>query len=189
MAEEDLPGRVGGAMQRRFLILTAVCCTLLALSGCRAYNLGNQGLFPTDIRTVGVSIVANETWRHGYGERLTEALVREIETRTPFKVVPESRADTILKVSIVDENKNVTFQNDWLDPRELLFSMTVQAQWIDRRTMEVRQSQNIDMRQDALAISSSTPLVTEVGQSNATASQAVIQNLAQHIVGMMESPW
>ena len=176
-------------MRMRFLILTAVSCLLLALTGCQAYNLGNQGLFPTDIRTVGVSIAANETWRHGYGERLTEALVREIETRTPFKVVPESRADTILKVTIVDENKNVTFQNDWLDPRELLFNMTVRVQWIDRRTMEERGAQNFNMREDALTISASAPLVTEVGQSNATTSQTVIQNLAQNIVGMMENPW
>lgn len=176
-------------MRWRFLILTAFCCMLSALCGCRAYNLGNQGLFPTDVRTVGVSIVANETWRHGYGERLTEALVREIETRTPYKVVPESRADMLLKVTITDENKNVTFQNDWLDPRELLFNMTVNVQWIDRKTMEERKAQNIDLRQDSLAISSSAPLVTEVGQSNATASQTVIQNLAQSIVGMMENPW
>lgn len=169
-----------------FCLWVSLC---LSLCGCAGYQLGNQTLFPADIRTVGVDIVGNETWRRGYGERLTEALVREIESRTPYKVVPSSRADTVLKVKIVQENKSVTFQNDWADPRELALGMTVEAQWIDRRTQDVRQSQHIDMGQEALKISATTPLLTEFGQSNATSSQTLLQNLAQHIVGMMESPW
>ena len=158
-------------------------------TGCATYNFGNQCLFPQDIQTVSVSICGNETWRRGYGERLTEALVREIESRTPYKVVPECRADTILQVNIVGENKSVTFQNDWADPREISLGMTVEAKWIDRRTQDVRQSQHIDMQQEALKISSSTALVTEMGQSNVTSSQTLMQTIARHIVGMMENPW
>ena len=159
------------------------------ITGCATYNLGNQCLFPQDIRTVSVSICGNETWRRGYGERLTEALIREIESRTPYKVVPECRADTILQVNIVGEKKSVTFQNDWADPREISLGMTVEAKWVDRRTQDVRQSQHIDMQQEALRISSSASLVTEMGQSNVTSSQTLMQTIARHIVGMMENPW
>ncbi len=166
-----------------------VAIFFVIVSGCSAYHIGNQQLFPMDIRTVGVSIVGNDTWRHGYGERLTEVLVREIESRTPYKVVEASRADTVLEVNIVGESKSVTFQNDWADPRELALGMSVKARWIDRRTQEVRQSQEIDMEQEALLISATTPLITEVGQSNLTQSQVLMQNLGRHIVGMMEQPW
>lgn len=175
-------------MPKRFLSWLAVSL-LLVLEGCSAYHLGNQQLFPADIHTVGVSIVGNETWRRGYGERLTEALVREIEQRTPYKVVEASRAETVLKVTIVGENKTVTFQDDWADPRELTVGMTIKAEWTDRRTDTVRQSQSIDVEQEALRISSTSSLITEVGQSNATTSQTLMQNLARHIVGMMENPW
>jgi len=173
----------------RTLLLPLLVLAVLLFGGCGTYQLGNQGLFPSDIRTVGVGIAGNETCRRGYGERLTEVLVREIEQRTPYKVVPSSRADTVLKVNIIGENKSVTFQNDWADPRELALGMTIEAQWIDRRTQNLRQSQHIDMAQEALKISATTPLITEFGQSNATSSQILMQKIAQHIVGMMENPW
>ncbi len=174
---------------RKLLFPILVWAFCLFVGGCSSYQLGNQGLFPADIRTVGVDMAGNETWRRGYGERLTEALVREIERRTPYKVVPSSRADTVLKVNIVGENKNVTFQNDWADPRELALGMTIEAQWIDRRTQDVRQSQHIDMEQEALKVSATASLITEFGQSNATSSQILMQKIARHIVGMMENPW
>lgn len=173
----------------RCLNLLLLVGFLLLLSGCAAYHIGNQGLFPSDVRTVGVSIVGNETWRRGYGERLTEAIVREIENRTPYKVVEASRADTVLEVTITGENKTVTFQNDWADPREISLGMTLRASWTDRRTAEVRQSQDINMEQAALNLSAATPLVTEVGQSNTTSSQALMENLARSIVGLMENKW
>lgn len=178
------------AKKEHFSVCWMVLVAVLAIvSGCSTYNIGNQQLFPMDIRTVGVSIVGNDTWRRGYGERLTEVLVREIESRTPYKVVEASRADSVLEVRIVGENKSVTFQNDWADPRELALGMSVEAKWIDRRTQEVRQSQEIDMQREALLISTTTPLITEVGQSNLTQSQVLMQNLGRHIVGMMEQPW
>ncbi len=173
----------------RCLNLLLLVGFLLLLSGCAAYHIGNQGLFPSDVRTVGVSIVGNETWRRGYGERLTEAIVREIENRTPYKVVEASRADTVLEVTITGENKTVTFQNDWADPREISLGMTLRASWTDRRTAEVRQSQDINMEQAALNLSAATPLVTEVGQSNTTSSQTLMENLARSIVGLMENKW
>lgn len=174
----------GGFFRALLLLPLALTCF-----GCAAYHVGNETLFTQEVHTVGVSIVGNETWRRGYGERLTEALVREIENRTPYKVVPASRADTELKVTIVDEDKNVTFQNDYADPRELTVGITVKADWFDRRTLELRQSQEIDLDSESLAISVTNPLVVEAGQSNATASQVLMERLARHIVGMMEVAW
>ena len=176
-------------MRKRFLFGLLFGFSALVVSGCAAYHVGNETLFTQEVRTVGVSIVGNETWRRGYGERLTEALVREIENRTPYKVVPASRADTELKVSIIGENKKVTFQNDYADPRELVVGMTVKADWFDRRTLELRQSQEIDLDSEALAISVTNPLIVEAGQSNATSSQVLMERLARHIVGMMEVAW
>ena len=169
---------------RNLLILCMLCAT-----GCVSYHVGNQGLFSSQVQTVGVSICGNETWRRGYGERLTEALVREIENRTPYKVVPASRADTVLEVNIVSEQKSVTFQNSRMDPRELTIDIAVEARWIDRRTLEIRQSQNISPESLAAQMSSSSLMITEAGQSNATTSQKILTALAQEIVGMMEVAW
>ncbi|MDO4550524.1 MAG: LptE family protein [Planctomycetia bacterium] len=169
---------------RSFLILA-----LLISGGCATYHVGNGNLFSSQVQSVGVSICGNETWRRGYGERLTEALVREINTRTPYKVVPASRADTVLEVKIVSERKNVTFQNKWADPRELTMDVIVEAQWVDRRTNELRQSQNINLESLAVQVSGTSQMITEAGQSNATTSQKIMETLAKQIIGMMEMAW
>ena len=169
---------------RRLTLIAVLLCT-----GCASYHFGNQGLFSPRVRTVGVSICGNETWRRGYGERLTEALVREIENRTPYKVVEPSRADTVLDVRIISERKSVTFQNPWMDPRELTMDVVVEAQWIDRRTQELRQSQNINLETLRVQMSSTSLMIAEAGQSNATTSQKIMVRLAQQIVGMMEAAW
>lgn len=169
---------------KRYLLLLMV---LFLITGCASYHMGNQSLFSPGVETVGISIAGNDTFRRNLGERLTEALVREIENRTPYKVVPESRADTILNVRVVADEKSVTFLNDYADPREMVIGMSVQAQWIDRRTHSLRQSQNIDTH--ALTISTNTPFIAESGQSVATQQQRVLENLAERIVGMMEIAW
>lgn len=169
----------------RLILLVSLACG----QGCAAYHIGNHGLFSSQVQTVGISICQNETWRRGYGEQLAYALKREIENRTPYMVVPASRADTVLEIKIVSERKNVTFQNEWADPRELAMDMVVQARWLDRRTQELRQSQNIDLDSTPMQISAGANMVAEAGQSNATTTQKMMETLAQRVVGMMETTW
>ncbi len=172
----------------RWITAVLLLFTVVLSVGCAAYHMGNQDLFDRRVQTVSVSIVGNETWRRGYGERLTEAIVREIENRTPYKVVRECNADMILKVTIVDENKQVKFQNDWADPRELTVGIAIKAEYIDRRTNQVMQAQCIDSKEFS-SIAADSSLIAEAGQSNATSSQTVMTTLAQRIVGMMEVRW
>src|SRR5262245_24704325 len=56
------------------------------------------------IRTVRVPIFKNETYRQGLEFKLTDAVIREIEAKTPWKVVPAWRAaDAELTGKIVSE--------------------------------------------------------------------------------------
>ena len=83
------------AIKVRFAFVST-CLLSVLLAGCTGYQLGNQNLFRPDIRTVHVPIVQSESFRRGLGERLTESMVKEIELRTPYKVV-----DAIAAVSMV----------------------------------------------------------------------------------------
>ena len=65
------------------LSIAFVCLLGLTVLGCTGYQYGNQNLFRPDIRTVHVPIVHSESFRRGLGERLTEAIVKEIELRPP----------------------------------------------------------------------------------------------------------
>ena len=84
-----------------------------------AINLAPAALFPSGVRTVHIPVVQNETFRHDLGVRLTEALVREVEQRTPYKVVSNPNADTVLRCNITGESKDVLSETENDDPRAL----------------------------------------------------------------------
>ena len=86
--------------QRVSIILCAI-----SICGCQGYKLGSLDLYRPDIRTVYVPMIQSDSYRKGLGEQLTEAVVKEIEAKTPYKVVGREKADTILEVRLVDERK------------------------------------------------------------------------------------
>ena len=53
---------------------------------------------------------ANKSFRREWEFRLTEALDKNIEFRTPYKIVSQDRADTVLTGEIVDLDENVLTQ-------------------------------------------------------------------------------
>src|SRR6476660_2725748 len=57
------------------------------LTGCAGYQLGQRSLYRPDICTVHIPVIQSDSFRRYLGERLTEAVVKEVELRTPYKVV------------------------------------------------------------------------------------------------------
>ena len=73
-----------------FSLLLAVA--IIGLGGCRAYQLGSTGLYRPDIRTVHVDIFTSDSYRKFLGQRLTEAVVKQIEQERHRAVeAPEER--------------------------------------------------------------------------------------------------
>jgi Lipopolysaccharide-assembly len=176
-------------MQSPFPVLLG-CCAALAC-GCVAgpYHIGNESLFPAGIETVYVPVIESASFRRDLGERLTEAVIKEIERRTPYKVVGDPRADTILTAKIVGETKHLVAQSLTGDPRESEINFQVQVSWLDRRGSPVRDLPKIPLPADCVTVSAASDIVPEVGQSMATAQQRAIQRLAEQIVSLMEVPW
>ena len=88
-------------------------------TGCVGYQYGTDALFPSGIQTIHVPIARNDTYRQNLGVRLTEALVREIELRTNYKVTSDPNADSVLRCRVVDETKQVLTEAATDDPRAL----------------------------------------------------------------------
>ena len=105
----------------------------LSLGGCAGYQIGNQSLYPLEIHTVYVPMFQSNSFRRNLGERLTEAVVKEIETRTPYKVVGDPDADSVLTGRIVAERKRVLVPDLTGDAREIQVDMRVQVSWVDRK--------------------------------------------------------
>jgi hypothetical protein len=161
----------------------------LLLSGCAGYHVGNQGLYPTDIQTVHVPVFHSSSFRRDLGEQLTEAVIKEIEKRTPYKVVREGDADSVLLGRITHETKHLLVETLTGDPREEEFNLTVNVRWLNRRGDLIRQGPPLPVPNDAVDITAASHFVPEYGQSTATAQLQAVQQLAQKIVDLMEAPW
>ncbi len=171
------------------LLINLPLLLLVSLTGCAAYQIGNQSLYPQDIRTVYVPMFQSNSFRRNLGERLTEAVVKRIETVTPYKVVSDSTADSVLTGRLISENKQVLVPTLTGDAREVQVNMQVQVSWVDRRGQMLRDCPTIPLPDELVDIAGTGNLVPEVGQSIATAQQQAIDRLAVQIVGMMEKPW
>jgi hypothetical protein len=170
--------------------LLAVALLVVLCSGCAGWQLGNRSLYRQDIRTVYVPPVDSGSFRRSLGERLTEALVRELEQKSSFKVVADPNADSILRCSIITESKLVISETRFDDPRDLDANFFVQVSWTDRRGDLIGgQPSNVPLPPVVVNVGESANFVPEGGQSLATAQQEAFQRIAQQIVGMMEAPW
>src|SRR5204862_2122331 len=94
-----------------FRIPHSALAILVAFTGCAGYQIGNRALYRPDIRTVHVPMIQSDSYRRYLGERLTEAVVKEIELRTPYKVVDADSADSVLTVRLVSDSKRVIANN------------------------------------------------------------------------------
>ena len=159
------------------------------LSGCTGYQVGNWSLYDRDVRTVYVPMFESASYRRNLGERLTEAVMKEIEAKTPYKVVGSPDADSILSGRIVGETKRVVAENIYDDPRELDVNLQVEVSWIDRQGSAIRETACVELPPELSMVHGGSALVPEVGQSVATAHQLAIGRVAERIVAMMETPW
>ncbi|MCC7084294.1 MAG: hypothetical protein IT427_04725 [Pirellulales bacterium] len=168
------------------------CCLLLSgfylLSGCATYHFGNRSLFPSDIQTVYVPMVQSASFRPGLGEVLTEAICKEIEDTTPFKVVSSPNADSVLTAKIIADTKRVIVENKFDEQRSTDVNYQVQVNWTNRRGDMIRNGP-LPLPPQFVVLGQSAVYIPEYGQSYTTAEQQLVQRMAEQIVGMMEVPW
>ncbi|NND97670.1 MAG: hypothetical protein HKN47_10120 [Pirellulaceae bacterium] len=176
------------ALHHRFVLATFLLL-IVATAGCASYQYGADALFPTGIRTVHVPIVRNDTFRDDLGVRLTEALVKEIELRSNYKVTSDPNADSTLRCRLVGESKRVLSEARTDDPRALEAAIAVRAEWKARNGQLLMQNSVTPLDDTAISFGQSARFVPEAGQSIDTANQQVIENLAARIVSQMEMRW
>src|SRR6187431_2988933 len=104
---------------RTFCILHFAFCIALfcVLSGCIGYQVGTGSLYTPDVATVYVPMIDSDSYRRDLGERLTEAIVKEIELKTPYKVVSTPDADSVLSGRLVRDTRKTLIENAFDDPR------------------------------------------------------------------------
>jgi len=172
----------------RTTIALSFAVALAGLSGCAGYQIGNQSLYPCHIQTVYVPIIESTSFRRNLGEQLTEAVVKEIELKTPYKVVDSPTADSTLRCQILSDTKHLTIGAPTGEARQSDLALVVKVTWLDRRGSVLRDAQPIPV-DASVTVTDTSQVVPEMGQSIATQQQQSLQRVAQRIVGLMEAPW
>jgi hypothetical protein len=201
------------AKQRRIILALMGCCAALLLPSC-AWD-GNFTLlgyttkpnYDTSIHTVRVPIFKNQTFYRGLEFELTRAVVREIEAKTPYKVVSAScDADTELTGNIVQFTKIILNRNQVNEVREAETIMGVEIVWRNLRTGEILSLPKkgpgapppvpADLppgvpppKPPPVLVQSVGHFIPEVGGSITTAQKENVDRLAVQVVSMMEVPW
>jgi hypothetical protein len=174
---------------KKVLSASALMLSLLGLSaGCAPYRMGHQALFTPEIRSVHVPVIRSVSFRPGLGERLTEAVIREIQTSTNLRIADEVTADTTLTGQIVDDAKRVVAENLYDDVRSYERALSVTLLWTDRGGNPIGQPVAARPLIEFAAGASSTA-IPEAGQSMATTEQALLDRLAKDIVAQLHAPW
>lgn len=172
----------------RSFSFVAVAISLM-MAGCASYQVGTRSLYRPDIRTVYLPMIESDSLRRNLGERLTEAVAKEIELKTPYKVVHRPDADSVLTARITSATKRVVVEEQNDIPRNLETELAVQVNWFDRRGEYLMQDSQFNFAPIDFTAAQNTDFTPEGGQSISTAHQEAIQRLAVQIVSQMESRW
>ncbi len=181
-------------LRRRCRLAALLTAALLAAGGgCASYRFGNNTLYATNVRTIYVPVFQCDSYRTtpaiDVGERLTEAVCKEIEKRTPFKVVgSEAAADSVLTGRVVADTKRMVVESPTDQSRLVEMNYQVLVTWADRGGTVIAAG-DVPLPAATVDVGQAASLVPEFGRSVASTQQEAIIKIAQQVVGLMEEPW
>ncbi|MFI4860804.1 MAG: LptE family protein [Phycisphaerales bacterium JB063] len=148
------------------------------LTGC---GYSAKELYPTQYHTVAVPNFENRTFYQGVEFELREAIIKEIEQRTPYKVVrTEGAADTLLEgVVVTIDSDSVSRTDQGGVPQEIELTVTVDFTWRDLRTGQILRGY------EGFAAAGQYVPLRGVGEFYQTAQHRAVQRLAEDIVSTM----
>lgn len=173
-----------------YWLLAAYC---LLLGGCGYQQEGKytttpnsgykwQSLYRQDVSTVAVPIFQNKSFSRGMEFGLTTAIIQQIESRTPYKVVDRSVADTILEGEIVGVKTNPSsYSPETVTPQEQMMTVTVNFTW-----KEIRSGRILCERK---AFDQSVAYYPLLGEDKEVGDQDAVSRLALGIVRELEADW
>jgi hypothetical protein len=150
-----------------------------------------RSLYREDIRTVAVPIFTNRTYRRNLEFRLTDALIKQIEAHSPYKVVPRERAETVLEGEIVSVNI-YTVSNDPRSavPQEQLYTVVVDFTWKDQRNGRILvERRGFIQRGVHFGFEQSASYYPTLGEGQFIGSQQDVEGLARGIAQELQAEW
>lgn len=169
------------------LLATIVSTMTVAAGGCSAdprEGWSSASAWPTSYRTVAVPVFGNRTFARELDTQLTEALVKQIEATTPYKVVGQGTADTMLRGTITDvQLREISKSVITGLGEEVALRVTLDYEWLDMRTGEPLVARDGYVGTAIFIPSRPTQEPLEL------AGFEVVQQLAREIVDSLQGDW
>lgn len=171
-------------------LTTALAGSVLALAcvaGCssdpsQGYSFAST--YDTSVDSVYVPIFVNDTFSHGLESDLTNAIVKQLKTQTPWKVTSESAAQTTLSGRIVESRlQAMSLARTSGLVQEQAVILTIEFEWKDNRTGKTLVSRKNFTASEIFVPSQGVNERLAAGQDGA------IQKLARGVVDEMRSSW
>jgi hypothetical protein len=167
--------------------LVALAWWLGGVGGCASdasegYVFG--GGFSSDVETVAVPIFRNETFERGIETAVTDAVLRELDARTPWRTVGRDVADTELRGTVTGYGlRQLASDEDTGLGSQMAVVVTVSFEWTDRRTGEVLVSRRNFAGTDFFVPALEAREPVEAGRAGA------VSRVARGIVAELRSSW
>jgi len=141
-----------------------------------------KSLYRDDIQTIAVPIFTNRDFTRNVEFDLTRAVIQKIEANTPYKVVPRTRADTILEGEITAvSSTGLSYDRRTATPQEQVVSVNINFIWKDLRSGRI-----IVQRQNFETAAAFYPTL---GEGEWYGQQEVVEKLATSIVQELQADW
>lgn len=159
-----------------YLVVAAI--TAMTVAGC---GYTREGLYFENIGTVAVDGFGNKSFYQGVEFALTEAIIKQIEISTPYKVTARSSADSVVTGEITQVKQSLRSRRpDGGLVQDVEYQIVVNFEWKDLRNGEV-------IRQRlGLMVSAGFVPAREVGESLKRGQNRVVQRAAERVVSIMK---
>ena len=147
----DLPARAGppAAPPKPFAVLALVSLAAALSASCGYHVAGRGNSLPKEWKVIAIPALKNRTSAYRVEQRFTQALVREMISRTKYRVVPdEKEADAVLEGDIDSlQTTPVLFDPQTTRATLMLVTVTLRVRLVDRESGKiVYQNQNFVFR-------------------------------------------
>ncbi|MCA9279628.1 MAG: hypothetical protein H6815_10255 [Phycisphaeraceae bacterium] len=161
-----------------------VCASLGCTNINRPFGYEPGSAHATDVQTVAVELFENQTFSRGTEVMLADALNKEIQLRTPWRIASPETADTVLQGVITREDLvPLTTGRETGMVQEMAVRLVTEFTWRDQRSGQVRVS-----RRSFIAAETFIPS-RRVGERIDIGRLGAVQELASAIVGELRADW
>jgi hypothetical protein len=131
---ENGGGRDGGRLG--LALAMAIWIGSLALGGCGYHVAGRAAQLPSEWKEIAVPAFTNDTTHYRIEQRFTQAVIRELITRTKYRVVQDPpAADAVFHGEVISiETSPVLFEATTGEVTTMLVTVHVKVELVDNKT-------------------------------------------------------